>query len=147
VSAKKVVRAHHGGGRGVYVWGSQQWARRKHGETGRTPEYPDLKVKEYSAAPDRVLKGLQASMSSLPRWELVGAGTGPGGGEVQAVHITKVFRFRDDVTVRIRREGGRTKVSVRSRSRLGRLDFGQNARNIRELLAELDRQLGQEPSR
>jgi uncharacterized protein (DUF1499 family) len=32
-------------------------------------------------------------------------------------------------------------VSVRSRSRLGKWDFGQNARNIRELLAALDQEL------
>jgi len=40
--------------------------------------------------------------------------------------------------VRIRREGGKTLVSVRSRSRWGPSDFGQNARNVRELLAALD---------
>jgi uncharacterized protein (DUF1499 family) len=45
------------------------------------------------------------------------------------------------VTVRVRGAGGRSTVSVRSRSRVGKWDFGQNARNIRELLTELDREL------
>jgi uncharacterized protein (DUF1499 family) len=56
---------------------------------------------------------------------------------IQASHATLVG-FRDDVTVKIRRERGRTVVSIRSRSRTGAWDFGQNARNIRELQAALD---------
>jgi uncharacterized protein (DUF1499 family) len=58
------------------------------------------------------------------------------------VASTRVFRFKDDVNVRIRREGAKTKVSVRSKSRMGTMDFGQNARNVRELLAALDREMG-----
>jgi uncharacterized protein (DUF1499 family) len=131
----------------LYAWGNVQWPRLNDVETGRTPEYPDLRVKEYSASPERVTKAARSAIESLPRWTLVGAGEGPGGGEIQAVATTKVFRFKDDVTVRIRREGGKTKVSVRSRSRVGKLDFGQNARNIREFQAELDRQLGPPPAR
>jgi len=45
------------------------------------------------------------------------------------------------VTIRIRREGGSTRLSVRSRSRIGMWDFGQNARNIQEFLRELDQEL------
>jgi uncharacterized protein (DUF1499 family) len=68
----------------------------------------------------------------------VGAGSGPGGAELQAVHQTRLWRFEDDVTVRIQRRDGRTVVSVRSRSRVGQWDFGQNARNIRAFLEALD---------
>ena len=49
--------------------------------------------------------------------------------------------YKDDVTIRVRREGGRTRVSVRSKSRIGRADFGQNARNIQLFLRELDQEL------
>jgi uncharacterized protein (DUF1499 family) len=127
---------------GAYLWANLRWPRLNDVETGRTPEYPDLQVKEYAAAEDRVAKAARAALDGLPRWTFVGAGQGPGGAEIQAVHETKVFHFKDDVSIRIRRQGGKTRVSVRSRSRLGKLDFGQNARNIRELLGELDRQLG-----
>jgi uncharacterized protein (DUF1499 family) len=54
---------------------------------------------------------------------------------------TRVLRFKDDVTVRIRRRAGLAEVSVRSRSRVGKADFGQNARNIRAFQAELERQM------
>lgn len=118
------------------------WPRLNDVETGRTPEYPDLKVREYAASPEHAIKAVQEALARLPGWSFVGAGSGPVGSQVRAVHATRVFRLKDDVTVTIRREGGRTRVSIRSRSRIGVWDFGQNARNVRELLAELDRTLG-----
>jgi uncharacterized protein (DUF1499 family) len=110
-------------------------------ETGKTPEYADLRVKEYAAGPERVAKAVEAALAKLPRWDLVGSGHGQAGHRLEAVHTTRAFRFKDDVSVRIWREGERTRVSVRSKSRIGKGDFGQNARNIRELLAALDREL------
>ncbi len=110
-------------------------------ETGRTPEYPDLRVKEYAASPERVAKAVEAALGKLPRWEIVGSGQGRASHRVEAVHTTRVFRFKDDVSVRIWKEGEKTQVSVRSKSRIGKGDLGQNARNIRELLAALDREL------
>ncbi len=110
-------------------------------ETGKTPEYPDLRVREYPASLERVGKALEAALAKLPRWEIVGSGHGQAGHRLEAVHTTRVFRFKDDVSVRIWRDGERTKVSVRSKSRIGKGDLGQNARNIRELLAALDREL------
>lgn len=110
-------------------------------ETGGTPGYPDLQVRHYRADEAAVEQAVKRALARLPRWAYVGSGSGPGGRFVSAVHTTRVLRFEDDVTVRIKREADRTRVSVRSRSRVGTADFGQNARNIRELLAELDREV------
>ena len=117
------------------------WPRLNLVETGRTPEYPDLQPREYAASEQAVTEALKAAASRLSRFAFVGAGRGPGGSEVQYVASTPVLRFKDDVNVRIRREGGKTKVTVRSKSRTGKIDFGQNARNVRELLAALDQQM------
>jgi uncharacterized protein (DUF1499 family) len=117
------------------------WPRINTVETGRTPEYPDLQPREYAAGEQRVTDAVKAAAGRLSRFTFVGAGRGPGGSEVHYVASTPVFRFKDDVNVRIRREGGKTRVSVRSKSRMGKLDFGQNARNVRELLAALDREM------
>ena len=117
------------------------WPRLNSVETGRTPEYPDLQPREYAASEQKVTEALKAAVARLPRFAFVGAGRGPGGSELQYVATTRVLRFKDDVSVRIRREGAKTKVSVRSKSRVGKLDFGQNARNVRELLEALDREL------
>lgn len=114
------------------------WPRINDVETGRTPEYPALQPRRYSADVAHVLRASREAVQSLPLWELVGSGTGPAGGELHAVRTTRLFRFKDDVTVRVRREGGRTVVSVRSKSRVGKGDFGQNARNIEEFLQALD---------
>jgi uncharacterized protein (DUF1499 family) len=118
------------------------WPRLNSVETGRTPEYPDLQPREYAAGEQEVAKAVKAALARLPRFEFVGAGSGRGGSELQAVATTRELRFKDDVNVRIRREGGKTKVSVRSKSRTGSIDFGQNARNVREFLAALDQEMG-----
>jgi uncharacterized protein (DUF1499 family) len=117
------------------------WPRLNMVETGRTPEYPDLQPREYAASEQRVTEALKTAAGRLSRFAFVGAGRGPGGSEVHYVASTPVLRFKDDVNVRIRREGGKTKVTVRSKSRMGTMDFGQNARNVRELLAALDREM------
>jgi uncharacterized protein (DUF1499 family) len=117
------------------------WPRINDVETGRTPEYPDLVRRQYEASPEAVAAAARKALGRMPRWSLTGSGQGVGGHALQAVRETRVFRFKDDVTIQIDRKGARTEVSVRSRSRVGQWDFGQNARNIRELLAALDTEL------
>ena len=127
---------------GSVAWAVLRWPHLDTVETGRTPEYPDLQPREYAASEQRVTEALKAAAGRLSRFAFVGAGRGPGGSEVHYVASTPVLRFKDDVNVRIRREGAKTKVTVRSKSRMGTMDFGQNARNVRELLAALDREMG-----
>jgi hypothetical protein len=116
------------------------WPRLNDVETGRTPEYPDLTTRQYAQSEAAVTQATRTAIQGLPRWSLGGTGRGPGGSEVQAVAGTPVG-LKHDVTVRIRREGGGSRVSVRSRSRTGPWDLGQNARNIRTLLDQLDLEL------
>ena len=125
----------------VAVWAATAWPRINDVETGRTPEYPDLQVREYPASPKMVAEAATQALGRLPRWSLIGSGAGPGGHSIQAVHELPTLGFKDDVTIHIRQDGPRTKVSVRSRSQVGPWDFGQNARNIREFLAALDAQV------
>jgi uncharacterized protein (DUF1499 family) len=120
------------------LWAITAWPRINDVETGRTPEYPDLVPRDYGASVDSVVTTLRTVMSRMPDWEFVGAGKGPAGAEVQAIHTMRILHFKDDVTIHVKREKGRTVVSVRSKSRVGKWDFGQNARNIRELLGALD---------
>jgi uncharacterized protein (DUF1499 family) len=126
------------------AWALTHWPRINDVETGKTPEYGDLRVQRFTASEDRVAKAARSAIKVLPGWDLVGSGSGPGGSELQAVARTRVMRFKDDVTVRIRRREGATEVSVRSRSRIGKADFGQNARNIMAFQAELERQMLQQ---
>lgn len=116
------------------------WPRINDVSTGKTPGYPDLLDKTYTLGEDRVAAAAKRALGGLPGWTLKGAGKGPGGWSLQAVR-TLPLGLKHDVTVRVVAEDGRAVVKVRSRSRVGPVDFGQNARNIRELLAEIDREL------
>ena len=126
---------------GGALWAVLGWPRLWDVETDRTPEYPDLKSQIYMASEEKVAKGVKDAIARLPRWTLVGSGQGPGGHSLQAVHESRIFHFKDDLTIHVKRESGSTRVSVRSRSRMGVWDFGQNARNIQELQAELNREV------
>jgi uncharacterized protein (DUF1499 family) len=64
----------------------------------------------------------------MPEWEVVHAD--PVEGRVQAVAVSRVFRFQDDVIVRVRPDEGGSRVDVRSRSRVGRSDLGASAARI-----------------
>lgn len=59
-------------------------------------------------------------------------------GGFEAIATTQLFRWNDDVIVRIRPEGDKAcVVDVRSRSREGKGDLGANARRIRRFLEAL----------
>jgi uncharacterized protein (DUF1499 family) len=116
-----------------------KWPRIADVETGQTPEYPDLKDQSYVAREDQVVQAAKETIATLPRWTFVGAGKGPGGSEIKAV--ATVLNFKHDVTIRVHWTGGRTVVSVRSKSRNGPVDFGQNARNIQEFFAGLNKRV------
>jgi hypothetical protein len=47
-------------------------------------------------------------------------------------------RFRDDITIRLRWTGSQTRIDIRSASRVGRHDFGANARRIQKLIEEIN---------
>lgn len=108
-------------------------------ETGRTPEYQDLQPRQYPSRKDWVFDAALRAVGRLPRWTV--AAFWPEASEIRAEATTPVFRFVDDVTIRLEERDGATVVHVRSASRVGRGDFGQNARNVRAFLAELDREM------
>ncbi len=108
-------------------------------ETGATPEYSELLPQYFSADVDRVHGEAVASVEALDGWTLVSEDADTG--LVRAT--TTNFGFVQDVEVRVQRHTDfATSVSVTSTSRVGKGDFGQNARNVRELQEELERRLG-----
>ncbi len=110
-------------------------------ETGKTPRYPDLQPLTVALPPARVFEAALTVARTLPRWTVVK--TDPAAGLIQAEARTRLWRFVDDVTIRIAAGEGRTAVSVRSAPREGRADLGQNARDIRTFLGTLRRALGE----
>lgn len=73
-------------------------------------------------------------------WTLVEASEADG--RIEATAETSWVRFKDDVVVRITADAdGQTRVDVRSKSRMGRGDMGQNAKRVRGFLAALEAKL------
>jgi len=96
--------------------------------------YPWLKPLFLEAAPAEVTAAAERMMRQMG-WQVVAVDAGRG--RLEAVATTRWLRFRDDVVVRIRAEGGKTRVDMRSKSRLGKSDLGANARRIRAFLRAL----------
>lgn len=108
--------------------------------TGETPAYPDVLPQYFSADPPRVYDEALGAVEGLDRWEV--ASEDRNDGVIEATRET-ALGFVDDVTITVEPQTEFvTIVNVHSRSRVGKGDFGQNARNIREFQAELDERLG-----
>lgn len=109
--------------------------------TGATPEYPDIQPRAYRFSSPRVLAAAVESIDALERLERVEVDEERG--VVLATATTRSGRFTDDVEIRVEPNGeGGALVFVRSRSRVGRADFGQNARTIRRIQQAMDDNLG-----
>lgn len=108
--------------------------------TGATPEYPDLQAQHFKAPPDKAFDAALA-LARASGWEVVMASAVPPAPgktrEIRAVATTKLWRFKDDVTISIDPEGDGSVVNVHSQSRIGKGDFGANARRIRQFQADL----------
>jgi uncharacterized protein (DUF1499 family) len=97
---------------------------------------PDLRPVVVPLPPPDAVSWAAARIAALPRWAV--ASTSPESGTLDATHKTFVWRFVDDVRLEFRAHSeGETIITARSRSRIGRGDLGQNARNLRELTKAL----------
>lgn len=96
--------------------------------------YADLAPAHFEAPPSEVLSAVRTAAVNL-NWEIVGEDAATG--RLEAIQVTPVFRFVDDVVVRVRPDGSGSIVDVRSKSRDGRSDLGTNAARIRALLDAL----------
>lgn len=96
------------------------------------PNLATLRVSDPRAeAFDRALAAAEAL-----GWEIV-AKDGSAGA-FYAKDTTAIFRFVDDVVVRVRPAGAGAEIDVRSKSRDGRGDLGANAKRIRAFFDELE---------
>lgn len=110
-------------------------------ETGNTPEYPDIRPHYYSTEPARIYDEAVEVVRDLEQWKIVDEQIAAH--RLDTERTTHLLGFVDDVTIRVEPVTDFvSRVHLHSRSRIGYADFGQNARNIREFLDELDERLG-----
>jgi uncharacterized protein (DUF1499 family) len=99
--------------------------------------YPDLATLRVSSDAARALALCDEAARALG-WEVVASD--PAAGTLLARQTSRLFRFVDDVVVRVRpAEGGGALVDVRSKSRDGQGDMGVNAARIRAFAEKLPR--------
>lgn len=134
-----------GGGVAAAALGVAGWTNRRlfvvnDVTTGESAAYPKLRSRVYYGELATVLAAAEQAVRSLPRWRVVYS---DAENEVVEAEAESTFGgFLDDVTVYATPLGhGQTRVTIRSRSRLGRGDLGQNALHIRELQDAMDSRL------
>jgi len=96
--------------------------------------YPEIKPLHLAAAPADVFKAALAAARGFG-WEVAAAV--PAEGRIEVTATSFWYGFKDDVVIRIAAEGQGARVDMRSESRVGRSDFGVNARRVAAFLAAL----------
>jgi hypothetical protein len=96
--------------------------------------YPDLEP-HHVAEPVAATVGRAAAAADHLGWTVTRRDASAG--RVEATDATAIFRFVDDIVIRVRASGDGSVIDVRSKSRDGRGDVGANAARIRALLRAL----------
>lgn len=97
--------------------------------------YPHLATRRYNVIADKVFDTALA-FAQAAGWAMASADK--AGGRIEATATTPILRFKDDVVIRIRALANGTRLDMRSASRVGKSDFGVNARRIGGFLQQLD---------
>jgi len=105
--------------------------------------YPDLTARYYPVGVERAYEALKTVLAARGATITDDVPPGEGGNAafIEATERTLLFGFTDDVAYRIAATSQGTRVDVRSASRVGGHDLGQNARRIRSVLRALDETL------
>ncbi len=101
--------------------------------------YPEVKPLQLALSPDQAF---QKALDLVNRkgWQVVS--TVPALGTIEATDTTLWMGFKDDIVIRIKAEGSGSRVDMRSESRVGKGDFGTNAKRINAFLADLQKAAG-----
>jgi hypothetical protein len=105
--------------------------------------YPQVTGRRYELSFDRTFDTVMALMKRKG-WEPIGPWLEAGGQSeitIDTVAYTTILAFPIDVAIRLVNEGDTTYVDMRSASRYGRHDLGDNAARIVDFLTELDTEI------
>jgi uncharacterized protein (DUF1499 family) len=107
--------------------------------TGDSKWYPELEPQTYDASAETVREAVEQVVEKRPRWKM--ESTDETTNTIDFTSETKRMGFIDDVTVELEERDGATTVTVFSRSREGKGDFGKNAERIEEFYDRLATEL------
>ncbi|MDG2307347.1 MAG: DUF1499 domain-containing protein [Candidatus Binatia bacterium] len=95
----------------------------------------DLASLELPVPVEKAFEVALQAARAMPAWTVVW--DDPASGRIEAVVVTRVFGFKDDVAIRVRSDGTASRLDMRSKSRDGRGDIGANSARIRAYLASI----------
>ena len=117
--------------------------------TGRDLSYPpgfatiqreccaDLHPAKLRVPPAEAYERALKVAHAAPAWTVTR--TDPAAQTIEAVATSQLFRFQDDIVIRVRAEpDGTSRVDMRSKSRVGQGDIGANTTRIRAFVAALE---------
>lgn len=105
-------------------------------ETKEDSSFPELRLRRYEAPPALLFDVARRAVQSL-HWDI--PATDDAKKEIQAVVTTKLWGFKDDVTIQIQpATPSGSWLWVRSASRVGKGDLGANTRHVMDLVRLVD---------
>ena len=96
----------------------------------------DLRPARVKDAPGEAFARAKRAAEGMPGWMVTAAEVQDG--RIEAVATTTVFGFNDDIAIRVRPDGGGSRIDMRSKSRDGRGDLGANANRIRSYVTVVE---------
>ncbi len=96
--------------------------------------YPDITPLLLDVPPEAAFEMALAASRKMG-WKIVDADRADG--RIGAFDTTFWFGFKDDIVIRVKKEGQGSRVDIRSVSRVGISDVGTNANRIRKFLREM----------
>ncbi len=105
-------------------------------ETSTESLFPELKSRRYEAPPSLLFDVARRAVQGL-KWEVTTMDDSKN--EIHAVVTTKLWKFKDDVTIQIQpAQPSGSWLSIRSSSRVGKGDLGANTRHVMDLVRFVD---------
>jgi uncharacterized protein (DUF1499 family) len=109
-------------------------------ETKPNAADPRLRTRLYPLSQETVWGAVVRLVDAQQGWTV--RDVRPDSGLIEVEARTRLLRFTDDITIRVRPGSGRRiAVDLTSRSRVGKGDLGTNARRIGRFLQALDAEL------
>lgn len=97
--------------------------------------YPDIAPAIMDEPPAQAMQLAERAALAMG-WIIVAVE--PQDMRIEATDTSLLFGFKDDIVIRVTGQGNGSRVDIRSLSRVGRGDFGVNAKRIRSFMEKLD---------
>jgi len=98
--------------------------------------YPDVQPLLIDRPLEDAFARVLDAAKKQKRWEVMRED--PEAGVIEAVATTRIFRWKDDIVIRLTETDAGTRVDMRSKSRDGQSDLGANAKRIKKFFDAIE---------